>query len=255
MPIHEFRSNLVPPTPLTLPGGGDLLETSHVNVSDLLLPINVPSAQIATEYLKGGLLNGFEALDEAMLNYFSDIRVPYQDGYRFLRIKIAGGDRSVQIWKNELNNGRTTLPVAAIDRTGDSHNKFKYSPPILPMKVRYLNREKSKAAKVFRPAPFNVEYTMLVWAEHKTDMEYIHHQIATRFSSSMAEFRMSDGRIQGNVQVTYGGQSDTTDKEVGERDYAYRRREYKFTAESWLALPEMYGHTVLGRVRLVNEEA
>ena len=79
--------------------------------------------------------------------------------------------------------------------------------------------------------------------------------MATRFTSSMAEFRMSDGHFQGNVQLIYGGMSDTTDKEVGENEYSYRRSEFSFTAEAWLPLADVFGHTVLGRPTAFVEES
>lgn len=256
MPVHEFRSNLAPPSLVDgTPEASPLGNVSAQQEGELLLPLDLPKSQYAHERIQDFMPKGYEALDEAMKNYFSDIRIPNGDQYRFLRVKIAGGDRSVQVWRNELDNGHTRLPVAAIDRTSEQHNPDKFSLPYLPMKVRYLNPQRSRAAKVFRPAPFLVEYAILVWGEHKTDMEAIHAQIATRFTSGMAEFHMSDGHLQGNVQLLYGGMTDSTDKEsTGQDQHTYRRYEYKLTAEAWLPLPEVHMNTILGSVQVLREQ-
>jgi hypothetical protein len=204
-------------------------------------------------HLEEFLIPGFRSLDDAMKQYFSGIRVPTKDSYRFMRTKIAGGDKSLLLWKDDLKEGRARLPLAAISREGAEFNAEKFSPPHHPMSTRFLSRRGDQAAMVFRPTPWLVEYNLTIWAEHKRDAEYILYQILSRFNP-LAEFRMSDGKIDGSVQLRFGGSTDASDKETGFDQNANVRYEVTATAEAWLPLPEKIVKTVLGRVTTLQEK-
>lgn len=198
-------------------------------------------------HLEEFLTPAFHSLDEAMKQYWSGIRVPTKDSYRFMRVKIAGGDKSVLIWADALTEGRARLPVAAISRDAFNFNPQKFSPPYHAMTARWLSTRGNLAAKVFRPVPFLVDYTITIWAEHKRDAEYILYQVLTRFNP-LAEFRMFDGKLEGNVQLKMSGANDASDKETGHDQYAKVRYEISLAAEAWLPLPEKIVPTVLGHV-------
>ena len=199
------------------------------------------------------LIPGFRSLDDAMKQYWSGIRVPTKDSYRFMRVKIAGGDKSLLIWADDLKEGRARLPLATISRERHEFNVDKFSPAYHNLGYRYLNSRKDLVSQYKRPVPYNVDYTVTIWAEHKRDAEYIQYQALTRFNP-LAEFRMSDGRIQGNIQMTFGGSTDASEKETGYDQHANVRYEFSFTAEAWLPLPETIAPTVLGRVTTFNEK-
>lgn len=204
-------------------------------------------------YTQEFIVPGFKALDSGIRRYWSGIRVPTKDSYRFMRVKVAGGDRSLLVWSDELKGGRIRLPVAAIDRTGHQFNPEKYSPNTThPMAIRYPSRRGDMAIKVFRPVPFLVDYKLMIWAERKRDAEFIAYQVVTRFNP-LAEFRLFDGHIQGTVTLQYGGWEDSSDKEVGYDQHANIRYEISMVAEAWLPLPEQAVKTVLGRVELLKE--
>ena len=198
------------------------------------------------------IIPGFRALDAGMKQYFSGIRIPTKDSYRFMRIKIAGGDRSFMIWHDDVVGGRARLPLAAIDRTNHTFNEKKFSPPKLPMALRYLGRGGNLAAKVFRPVPYLVDYKMMIWGERKRDVEYSAYQILTRFNP-LAEFRMFDGKLQGTVTIHFDGCNDASDKEVGHNQAANVRYEISMRAEAWLPLPEVIVPVVLKRVTTIQE--
>ncbi len=204
-------------------------------------------------HLEEFLQPGFRALDDAMKQYWSGIRVPTKNSYRFMRVKIAGGDKSLLVWADDLKEGRARLPLAALDRTGHEFNPDKYSPAYHAMTARYVSTRGNLAAKVYRPVPFLVEYTLTIWAEHKRDAEYILYQVLTRFNP-LAEFRMYDGKLEGNIQLRFGGSQDASDKESGYDQQANIRYEVTITAEAWLPLPEKIVPTVLGRVTVLKEK-
>jgi hypothetical protein len=203
-------------------------------------------------HLEEFLQPGFRALDDAMKQYWSGIRVPTKDSYRFMRVKVAGGDKSLLLWADDMKEGRARLPLAALSREGHEFNPEKFSPPYHAMTARYVSRRGDLAAKVFRPVPFLVEYNLTIWAEHKRDAEHILYQILTRFNP-LAEFRMFDGKLEGNVQLRFGGSQDASDKEAGYDQHANVRYEVTTTAEAWLPLPEKIVKTILGRVTVLKE--
>jgi len=204
------------------------------------------------EYIEEYAMPGFTALDDAMRSYWSGIRVPTKDSFRFMRVKIAGGDKSVLFWNDDLKDGRVRLPVASINRLDHEFNPDKFSPPYLAMRKRYTTNRMDRVAMIRRPVPFLVNYNLTVWCVWKRDAEYILYQIITRFHP-LAEFTMFDGHLSGNVQLRYGGSSDASEKEAGFDQKAKVRYEYKMTAEAWLPLPEVILPTVLGQPTIISE--
>lgn len=255
MPVHSFNpDNLLPQTnaiPHGLPEIPAVRQTSHAEGGQT--KFTGDSAFDYPHHLEDFLQPGFRALDEAMKQYWTGIRVPTKDSYRFMRVKIAGGDKSLLIWADDLAQGRARMPVAAISRQSHEFNPEKFSPAYHAMTSRYLSTRGDMVAKVYRPVPFLVEYNITVWAEHKRDADYILYQMLTRYNP-LAEFRMFDGKLEGNVQLRFGGHQDASDKEAGFDQKANVRYELTTTAEAWLPLPEKIIPTVLGRVTALKEQ-
>lgn len=204
------------------------------------------------EYVEEYLVQGFRSLDEAMKNYWSGMRVPVKDSYRFMRVKVAGGDKSLLIWRDQLKDGRVRLPVGSLSRTGHEFNPEKFSPAYLPMVLRYTSNRMDRVAKVYRPVPFLVSYDLICWANYKRDADYVLHQVLTRFNP-LAEFTMWDKHVQGSVQLRFEGSTDASDKEIGFDQRAKIRYEYKMVAEAWLPLPETVVPTVKGHAVVFKE--
>jgi hypothetical protein len=206
------------------------------------------------EYVQEFLMPGFHALDEAMKTYWSGIRVPTKDSYRFMRIKIAGGDKSILIWRDQLKDGRVKFPVASINRLSHEFNPQKFSTPVLAMARRYTSSRMDQVALIRRPVPFLVKYTMTIWASWKRDADNALEQILTRFNP-LAEFVMCDQHLRGSVQLRYEGSADTSEKEAGFDQKAKTRYEFSMTAEAWLPLPELIVPTILGHVTAIRESS
>lgn len=211
------------------------------------------SVQDHPDHVEEFLIPGFWSLDEAMKNYWSGMRVPDKDSYRLMRVKIAGGDKTVLYWRDDIDNSRVALPVCSINRLSYEFNKDKYSPAYFSMARRHVGPSLDRVARVRRPVPFLVDYEMIVWAEHKRDAEYILYQIATRFNP-MVTFQMSDMHLEGCVTLLFGGHTDASDKEAKHDQAAKVRYEYRMTAEAWLPLPEVVVPTVLGKVTSYKEQ-
>lgn len=207
--------------------------------------------RVESEDVEEFIMPGFHYLDGAMKNYWSDIRVPTRDAYRFVRTKIAGMRTSLQVWVEDLNHGRVQLPVISISRTSHSYNPEKFTPPYGALRKKFVNKARSRVSLYYRPVPYNVDYTISIWAEHKRDAEYILYRILHRFNP-LAELRVSDEHTVGNVQMKLASSSDASDKEVPSEQYAKVKYEVAYTAEAWLSIPEKTMPTILGNVLTVE---
>jgi hypothetical protein len=206
------------------------------------------------EFIQEFLMPGFHALDEAMKTYWSGIRIPTKDAYRFMRVKVAGGDKSILIWRDQLKEGRVKFPVASISRISHEFNPQKFSTPVLAMARRYTSSRMDRVALIRRPVPFLVKYTLTVWASYKGEADHALEQILPRFNP-LAEFVMCDQHLRGSVQLRFEGSADASEKEVGFDQKAKIRYEFSMTAEAWLPLPELIVPTILGHVTAIKESA
>ncbi|MCK9557751.1 MAG: hypothetical protein M0R50_06890 [Candidatus Cloacimonetes bacterium] len=261
MAIHEFTPNVLEQTrtsrPVPGPEFNPYIERIPVGVaqsSDVQGGRKIMGEPLGTqpEYVQEFLMPGFRALDEAMKTYWSGIRIPTKDSYRFMRIKIAGGDKSILIWRDQLKDGRVKFPVASISRISHEFNPQKFSSPVLAMARRYTSHRMDRVALIRRPVPFLVKYTLTVWASYKGEADYALEQILPRFNP-LAEFVMCDQHLRGSVQLRYEGSADASEKEAGFDQKAKTRYEFSMTAEAWLPLPELIVPTILGHVTSIRE--
>jgi len=257
VPIYEFDGDLrqLPDVNMVSP------VTGRINGIEQLDDVQSKKVDLLGEftdeysaYVREDVPVAFHALERSLKHYFSDIPVPAKDHVRYMQVRISGGKRATLLWNQDLQEGKAHLPVAAISGGQDfEFNYEKYSMPYFPMGVRYLNSSRSKVAKVFRPMPFLINYTITVLTEHKRDMGYIQSHLLRRFNP-YAEFTMDDGRIQGTVQLYYKGAATTTEDEVSYDQDEVISWELRFQADAWLPLPELITPTVRGHASIWREE-
>jgi len=204
-------------------------------------------------YVREDVPVAFHALERSLKHYFGDLPVPAKDHVRFMRVRIAGSNRAVLMHTQAQQEGQTILPIAALSGGKDyEFNPEKYSLPFFPMAVRYLNNSRNKVAKVFRPVPVLVNYTLTVVTESKRDMGTIQTHLMRRFNP-YAELMVDDGRISGAVQLHYKGANTTTELEVPFDQDQVNTWELNFQAETWIPLPELVTPTVRGTIAVWKE--
>lgn len=194
---------------------------------------------------------GFRYLDDAMVLYWSDIRIPTRDGYRFMRSRMAGGNKSLLVWTDDLKHGRAKLPVMSLNRTTHEYDVNKFSPPYIPLTRKHLDRDKTVIRLTYRPVPYLVNYSLNIWTEHRRDAEYALQQILPRFNP-LIEFIASDGQNSKAVQLRYGGCTDESDKETSADQIAKIKYTITCTAEAWLSLPDVVMPAIVGNVGHVS---
>lgn len=240
--LSPERNPLITPT---LPQQPELEKKDELLNSDVNL--NQP------EDIRTILPRGLFSMDAGIKKYFEDIQVPTKDDVRRLTVRVAGGDKTLLQWSQDLHSGRITLPVMSINRTGWRFNVEKFSPPYINMTRRFINNDGSRMALTYRPWPALIDYTLSVWAERKRDMENIAYQIQTRFNP-LAEFRIEDETgLRGYVQLRFGDVTDNSDIDIGAEELAKVRYDFGVTMEGWLPLPEKILPTTLGKVVSLHE--
>lgn len=263
MGLYDFNPNnaITPQTDFPVPGP-EFAPAININPFGLKQLSDIqggrttlPGQAIGThpETIEDFVTPGFRALDEAMKAYWSGIRIPTKDSYRFVRVRIAGGEKNLSFWYDQLNQGRARLPVASINRLTHETNEQKFSPAYHHMARRYTSKRMDQVALIYRPIPYNVDYELIVWTTSKRDAEHILYQIMSRFNP-LAEFVMYDEHIQGTIQLHLNGSTDASEKEVSANEESKIRYEYRLTAEAWLPLPERIVPTILGHANIIREE-
>lgn len=262
MPVYDFQSNLsvtpktgFPTQEVELRPALPVIPIGVKQLSDVQggrVDIDSEDLGVHPDYVEEFSMPGFRALDSAMKKYWSGLRIPTKDSFRMVRVKIAGGDKSLMVWNDDLREGRVKLPVVSINRLSYKFHKENYSPPYLSMGRRYTSNRLDRVAKIKRPIPYLVEYEFIVWTEFKREAEYLLYQISTRFNP-LATFWMYDEHLEGVVTLHLDGMTDASDKEAPADEKAKIRHEYKMTAEAWLPLPETIVPTIMGRVAAIGE--
>jgi len=198
------------------------------------------------------LVPGFKALDDGIKRWIDGIAVPATDGMKRLTARVAGGDKTLLFWKQDLKSGRIKLPICSINRTSWRFFEQKYSPAFLPATRGFTDRYGTHVRLTYRPWPALVDYQLSIWAEWKPDIEYIQYQIVTRFDP-LAEIDIDDEHLRGRVQIKLNNVTDSSDKETDAENRAEVRYDIDISCEAWLPHPSRIVPTVLGHVGTLHE--
>lgn len=203
------------------------------------------------------LRTSFEHVDRGLKELFGGIRVPSKDGLRSepMRVRIAGGDKTILLWERELEHGskRVKLPVMSINRESHQPNPRKQFPAYHP--ASWVYTEGGRRARIaLAPKAFIIGYSMNIWANRKSDAEYIADQILQEFDhGSQLRFQVDMGTQIGTVILEFQGMNDISDVEVDSETKPRVQYEIALSAEAWLPLPEVIVPTILGQVMTLHE--
>ena len=238
MPIYDFSEeqnvDIVQPTGETLPG------IDCPDKLDYRIYLKHEHQRIEQE-----TSTAFYDLEATLLRYFSDIAIPGPDYIRFLSVKISGQKRSVAVWADDLIEGRTRLPVAAIARGAVTDHKEKFAPAYHHQYEQYVNQQRSLIKILYNPKNVLIDYTMTIVTENKADMSYILAQLMIRFNP-MAEIFVDDGTYRGSCQLSLESTTDITETEVGYDQEQIVKTEVSFKATSWIKIPTIVVPAVAG---------
>lgn len=209
---------------------------------------------IATDDVNSFLQDGFKTMDRGVKEYFSDIVVPTKDGARPLTVRVAGGDKTILFWKQDLDSGRIKLPIMSVNRTGWKFNPGKSTPASAGdyFYRRFADKDGTRMVLSPREFPVLLDYTLSIWTERKRDMEYINWQTITRFNP-LAEWLVEDEFNKGRMIATWEGGTDNSDIDVDANQLAKVRYDITIVVEGWASLPGRIVPTVLGKVTTLAE--
>jgi len=245
MPEPAVQSQSVPVVSSQLQSQPNLNRTTAIGFD----PQNV-----ATEDVHQVLVPGFEAMDRGVKEFFSDIQVPTKDGLKPLTVRVAGGDKTILYWKQDLTTGRVKLPICSVNRTGLRGNPERRTPAEAAPHFYRRFADSDKTRMVVSPREFSVliDYTLSIWAERKRDMEFIIYQMITRFNP-VAQWTVEDEFMVGDITATWEGTTDNSDIDIDANQLAKVRYDTEIKIEGWLPLSGRIVPTVLGRVQTLDE--
>lgn len=255
MPIHDFQfgpkqiaagpqPQPQPVVPNKLPDEPKLSEPKPKSFDDTNTAVH--------EDVQTFLVPGFKTMDRGVKEFFSNLMIPSKDGARPVEVRVAGGDKTILFWKQDLDSGRIKLPVMSVNRTGWQFNPNKFSPSWNPAYRSFADRDATRMVRLPREFPVLLNYTLSVWAEKKRDIEYIEYQVITRFNP-IAEWSVQDEFMRGNMIATYEGSTDNSDIDIDANTLAKVRYDVNIKIEGWLPLPGKVVPTILGDVKSLHE--
>lgn len=195
---------------------------------------------------------GFDMMDRSAKEYFSDIQVPTKDGVKPLTVRVAGGDKSILYWKQDLVSGRIKLPVMSINRGSWRQNPMRQGHPVNRAYKTYADKDATRVKLNPREYAVLMDYTLSIWTERKDDIEYIQYQIITRFNP-LAEWIAQDEFSVGPVIAKLNNITDVSDKDAAPDTLAKVKYDISITIEGWLWLPGRIVPTVLGQVQVLQD--
>lgn len=197
-----------------------------------------------------------DTMDLGVKQFLSDLVVPSKDGARSTNVpvRISGGDKSILIWKQDLESGRIKLPVLSVNRTGWKFNPAMSTPAEAGHYFyrRFADRDGTRIVQTPREYPILIDYALSIWGERKRDVEYIAWQIIPRFNP-LARWFVEDEYMCGHVLATFEGATDNSDIDVDSNQWAKVRYDINISVEGWVPLPGRITPTVLGRVTSLED--
>jgi hypothetical protein len=209
------------------------------------------------EEVRESFVPGFKLMDKGIKNYFSGIRIPVGNGleeYRIMPVRISGADPEALIYSDKnLRGARLELPIMAIHRSGCRFDPNRYSPPILPI-ARYFKNCTKRSELIYRPVPFKLDYSMYVWAEHKSDAEYAMFSVISRLNPIGSYFVEEQGLgLSQEVILHPGSNTDESDIESNNDTRAQVKLTMTVEMEGWLPISSKIVPNILAKPVTIKE--
>jgi len=200
---------------------------------------------------------GFKLMDRGIKNYFSGIRIPVGSGaehYTILPVRITAADPDTLIYSDQhLRGGRIEYPFLAITRTDESFDNKRYSPPIRPI-FRHMLKSGKKSELVYRPAPYLIDYTLDIVAEHKSEAEYALFSIIAKLNPIGSFFLEERSMGMAHEVILHPGSStDNSDLETDANTRQYIRKTITLKMEGWLPTPTKVVPNILAKPLAIKE--
>lgn len=196
---------------------------------------------------------GLITMDRAIKDFFKDIHIPTKDDVREeMTVRIAGGDKSFLIWRQDLQEGRIQLPVMSINRTGFTFNAIKFTPPYHTRWRKFIDESGTRQILTYRPWPALITYECSIWAERKEHAEYALMEIIPRFDPLATVF-IEDEYQEYTVVMKFTGYNDNSDVDIAADELAKVRYDMSIEMEGWLPRTQKKQPSILGRAATLNE--
>ena len=178
------------------------------------------------------------------LSMFNDINIERYDINGVVkgryRVPIRYGPKSKAfLWVKDSARDEEMLPMISVYLSGIDFDPTRLTNKYQEILVGNTNNEIGTYAK--NAIPYNIGFTLNIWALHMVDIDQIFEQMLPFFAPhAFFRVRLSDLDISFDVKVVLNGCSSIMTDDVGEEEARVIKWDTTFTAQTWLFRPVIH---------------
>lgn len=185
------------------------------------------------------------------LDMFNDINIERYDVHGTVKgrykVPIRYGPKSKAfLWVKDKQRDEEMLPFISIYITGIDFDTTR-----LTNKYQDIRVSDSPTTGVFakNAMPYNIGFTVNIWALHMVDIDQIYEQILPYFGPhAFIKVVIPEMNIGFDVKIILNGCSPIMTDDVGEEEARVIKWDTTFTAQTWLFKPQMTDVVLIGSV-------
>jgi hypothetical protein len=185
------------------------------------------------------------------LDMFNNIRIERYDTSGNVKgqylVPIRYGPKSkAYLWVKDQGRDEEMLPMMSVYLTG-----IDFDPIRLTNKFQDIRVSDSSDTGLFakNAMPFNIGFTLNIWALHMVDIDQIYEQILPYFSPhAFIRVKIPELNIAFDIKVVLTGCSPLMTDDVGEEEARVIKWDTTFTVQTWLFKPSLENIPLIGSI-------
>lgn len=185
------------------------------------------------------------------LGMFNNIRIERYDVNGVVKgqylVPIRYGPKSkAYLWVKDKGRDEEMLPMMSVYLTGIDFDSVRLSNKFQEIRV---SDENGIGVFAKNAMPFNIGFTVNIWALHMVDIDQIYEQILPYFSPhAFIRVKIPELDIIFDVKVILTGCSPVMTDDVGEEEARVIKWDTSFTVQTWLFKPSVENKPLIGSV-------
>lgn len=195
----------------------------------------------------------FKAIRKTIIQFldiFNDIKIERYDVNGTVKgqykVPIRYGPKSKAfLWVRDRGRDEEMLPMISIYITGIDFDSTRLTNRWQDILVSDTNSLIGTYAK--NAAPYNISFTVNIWALHMVDIDQIYEQILPYFvPHAFIKVKLQELDIAYDVKVILNGCSPVMTDDVGEEEARVLKWDTNFVAQTWLFKPTLAAKKLIG---------
>lgn len=185
------------------------------------------------------------------LDMFNDINIERYDVNGNIkgryRVPIRYGPKSkAYLWVRESGRNEEMLPMISIYNTGIDFDPTRLTNKYQEIKVNDVGMSGIYAKNAM---PYNITFTVNIWALHMVDIDQIYEQILPYFGPhAFIRVKIPEMDIIFDSKVVLNGCSPVMTDDVSEEEARVLKWDTNFVVQTWLFKPELTSVTLIGSI-------